>query len=195
MPSVDPMQSRHDAVQAMIARIREIAPKPEVTREDLERIKPVLAELASRTELFPEDSFTVAPGTHGAIYELATDVDRRYALYASAGVGGKAQPPHNHTTWAVIVGVSGEELNRFYDRTPDNGVSEKGQHVVRQGAGVSFMPDDLHSIHIDGPLLNFHMYGLGLEQLARREYYKPDENAWAIFPPHTDIREARASHP
>ena len=91
------------------------------------------------------------------------------------------------------MGISGEELNRFYDRTPDNGVHEKGQHVVRQGAGVSFMPDDLHSIHIEAPLLNFHMYGLGLEQLDRREYYKPDEKAWAVFPPHADIREARAA--
>jgi hypothetical protein len=35
------------------------------------------------------------------------------------------------------------------------------------------------------------MYGLGLEQLHSRRYYKPAENAWAIFPPHADIREAR----
>jgi len=35
------------------------------------------------------------------------------------------------------------------------------------------------------------MYGLALEQLHRREYYKPKENAWAVFPAHSDIREAR----
>ena len=94
----------------------------------------------------------------------------------------------------MIVGVSGCEVNRFYDRTADNGVKEKGEsHVVCQGTGVSFMPDDLHSIHIKAPLINFHMYGLGLEQLARREYYKPAENAWDVFPPHTDIREARVA--
>jgi hypothetical protein len=93
----------------------------------------------------------------------------------------------------VIVGVAGgEEVNRFYDRSADGGVREKGQQVVRPGAGVAFMPDDLHSIHIDQPLLNFHLYGLGLEQLTRREYYKPEERAWAVFPPHSDIREARA---
>jgi len=32
---------------------------------------------------------------------------------------------------------------------------------------------------------------LALEQLHRREYYKSDERAWAVFPPHSDIREAR----
>ena len=48
------------------------------------------------------------------------------------------------------------------------------------------------SIHISGPLINFHMYGLALEQLHHREYYKAEEKAWKIFPPHSDIREARS---
>ena len=63
--------------------------------------------------------------------------------------------------------------------------------MVKQGTGVAFMPEDLHSIHIQAPLINFHMYGLALEQLSHREYYKADEKAWKIFPPHSDIREAR----
>jgi hypothetical protein len=53
------------------------------------------------------------------------------------------------------------------------------------------MPEDLHSIHIQAPLINFHMYGLGLDQLHKREFYKADEKAWRVFPAHADIREAR----
>ena len=53
------------------------------------------------------------------------------------------------------------------------------------------MPEDLHSIHIAAPLINFHMYGLALEELHHREYYKAEERAWKVFPPHSDIREAR----
>ena len=48
------------------------------------------------------------------------------------------------------------------------------------------------SIHIDAPLLNFHMYGLALEQLHKREFYQAGEKKWDVFPPHSDIREARA---
>ncbi len=70
-------------------------------------------------------------------------------------------------------------------------LQEKGQYVVRQGTGVAFMPEDLHSIHIEAPLLNFHMYGLALEELHRREYYDAKERTWGVFPPHSDIREAR----
>ena len=63
--------------------------------------------------------------------------------------------------------------------------------MVKQGTGVCFLPEDLHSIHIERPLVNFHMYGLALEALQHREYYKSEERAWKVFPPHSDIREAR----
>ena len=191
---MDRMQERKREIDAAVADIRAIDQREGITRASLAQIRQRLIQLAARTDLFtPQDFPPPAPGgaRSSCLYRLAEDADHRYALYANASLGGYATPAHNHTTWAVIVGVSGEELNRFYDRTADNGVREKGRHVVRQGSGVSFMPEDLHSIHIDAPLLNFHMYGLALEQLHRREFYQPEAHAWEVFPPHSDIREAR----
>ena len=191
---MDKIQERTREIDAAVADIRAIEQRDGMTRSSLAKIRQRLIQLAARTDLFTVQDFPPPePGgeRHSCLYRLAEDADHRYALYANSSLGGHHTPAHNHTTWAVIVGVSGEELNRFYDRTAENGVREKGQHVVRQGSGVSFMPEDLHSIHIDAPLLNFHMYGLALEQLHRREFYKPDEHAWGIFPPHSDIREAR----
>lgn len=191
---MDKMQERKQELDTAVADIRVIVEREGSTRSSLAKVRQRLIRLAARADLFTEQDFPPpAPGGKrlSCLYRLAEDADHRYALYANSSLGGYATPAHNHTTWAVIVGVSGEELNRFYERTADNGVREKGQHVVRQGSGVSFMPEDLHSIHIDAPLLNFHMYGLALEQLHRREFYRPDEHAWDIFPPHSDIREAR----
>lgn len=191
---MDRSSERQRAVAEAVADIRGIEREQGVNRASLARIRERLMRLAARMDLFTQDDYPPpAPdaGRNSCLYRLSEDDDHRFALYVNSANGSYGTPAHNHTTWAVIVGVSGDELNRFYDRTPQNGVAEKGQHVVRQGAGASFMPDDLHSIHIDGAVLNFHMYGLALEQLHRREYYKPAENAWAVFPPHTDIREAR----
>ncbi len=53
------------------------------------------------------------------------------------------------------------------------------------------LPDDLHSIHIEGPALNFHCYGLALERLDEREYYNETEGNWKIFKGVSGIREAR----
>ena len=194
---MDRQQQRALEINAAVADIRAIEAREGVNRHSLARIRERLMALAARTDLFTAEDFpppAAGDKRKSCLYRLAEDDDHRFALYANASLGGYDTPAHNHTTWAVIVGVTGEELNRFYDRTADHGVHEKGQHVVRQGSGVSFMPDDLHSIHIGAPLLNFHMYGLALEQLDRREFYKPEQNAWDIFPPHSDIREARSVH-
>jgi predicted metal-dependent enzyme (double-stranded beta helix superfamily) len=185
---------RKREIEAAVAEVRAIERGDGVTRESLEKIKQRLTRLAARQELFQASDFPPpAPGgkLKSCLYRVAEDPDHRFALYVNASLGGHSTPAHNHTTWAVIVGVSGEELNRFYDRAAEGGVREKGQYVVKQGTGVCFMPEDLHSIHIQAPLVNFHMYGLGLDHLHKREFYKADEGVWRVFPAHADIREAR----
>jgi predicted metal-dependent enzyme (double-stranded beta helix superfamily) len=190
---MDRSAERRKAIEAAVADIRAIEKREGVTRASLENIKARLIKLAARNDLFdPKDYPPPATGQklRSCLYRLSEDADHRFALYANASIGGYGTPAHNHTTWAVIVGVTGEELNKFYDRA-GGGVKEKGRDVVRQGTGVAFMPEDLHSIHIEAPLLNFHMYGLALEQLGKREFYKEKEGRWEVFPAHSDIREAR----
>src|SRR6184192_2372401 len=185
--------ARKREIDAAVADVRAIERADGVTRDSLEKIKRRLFRLAARQELFTARDYPPPePGgkRNSCLYRVSQDADQRFALYVNSSFGNYGTPAHNHTTWAVIVGVSGEELNRFYERM-DAGVREKGSAVVKQGTGVAFMPEDLHSIHIQAPLINFHMYGLALEELHQREYYKTEERAWKVFPPHSDIREAR----
>jgi predicted metal-dependent enzyme (double-stranded beta helix superfamily) len=194
---MDRNRQRQQEIEAAVADVRDIERRDGVTRTSLERIKARLLKLAARSDLFTLEDFPPPPsgaGRNSCLYRLSEDADHRFALYVNSGNGRYGTPAHDHTTWAVIVGVQGDELNRFYDRTPEGGVREKGQFVVGRGSGVAFLPEDLHSIHIDGTTLNFHMYGLALEQLPGRVYYRPEANAWAVFPPHSDIREARPAH-
>lgn len=191
---MDRAAERRKAIAEAVADIRDIEKREGVNRAALEKIKARLIRLAARTDLFDPKDFPppeAGQKLRSCLYRLSEDADHRFALYANASLGGYGTPAHNHTTWAVIVGVTGEELNKFYDRA-EQGVREKGRDVVRQGTGVAFLPEDLHSIHIEAPLLNFHMYGLGLEQLHRREFYKEKEGRWDVFPAHSDIRDARA---
>ncbi|HYL26072.1 MAG TPA: cysteine dioxygenase [Burkholderiales bacterium] len=184
---------RKREIDGAVADVRAIERAEGVTRECLEKIKRRLIRLAARQDLFTARDFPPPePGgkRNSCLYRVSEDPDHRFALYVNSSFGNYGTPAHNHTTWAVIVGVSGEELNRFYQRA-ELGVRETGSAVVKQGTGVAFMPDDLHSIHIAAPLVNFHMYGLALEQLHLREYFKADERAWKVFPAHSDIREAR----
>jgi predicted metal-dependent enzyme (double-stranded beta helix superfamily) len=196
---MDRIAERHRQIAAAMADIKAIEKDVGVNRAGLDAIKARLLQLAARAELFTLEDFPPpGPGEkrNSCLYRLHEDAQHRFALYANSARGRYGTPAHNHTTWAVIAGVrGGDEENRLYDRTPEGGVREKARQVVRAGSGIAFLPDDLHSIHIEEPLLNFHLYGLALEQLTRREYYVADEHRWAIFPPHSDIREARGSVP
>jgi len=187
---------RAAAIATTVAKVREIERTHGVTRDTLLLIKRELLALAARRDLFPVDDFPPpAPGgpRMSCLYRLSEDEDHRFALYANAALGRYTNAPHNHTTWAVIVGVHGEEPNRLYRRTADGGVEQTGAQVVKPGTGVTFMPDDLHSLDIeaDTPMLNFHMYGLALEQLDKRQYYTASDHTWRHYPAHSDIREAR----
>jgi predicted metal-dependent enzyme (double-stranded beta helix superfamily) len=185
---------RTKAVETAMADIRRIEADLGVTRDGVAAIRDRLIELSARRELFPPDVFP-APSADDDLtsymYRLAQDDDDRFALYAQSSRGHVETPAHNHTTWAVVVGHSGHELNRFYERS-DGGVVETHQHMVEAGTGVAMLPDDLHSIHIDGPALNFHCYGLALERLDQREYYSAATGEWKSFSSVSGIREARS---
>ena len=184
---------RDEAVAEAIADVRRIEAELGVTRQGVEAIRDRLIELSAQRELFPPAHFP-APGDDDAetsyMYRLAQDDDDRFALYAQASHGHVTTPPHNHTTWAVVVGHAGNELNRFYKRT-DDGVRQTGEHMVEAGTGVAMLPDDLHSIHIDADALNFHCYGLALERLDSREYFHEREGRWKHFAATSGIREGR----
>lgn len=192
------MDQRHEAVAAAIDEVRAIEDRYGVTPAALERLKPLLTALASRTELFPPQQFRVPEGAHGRIYRLAEDPDHRFALYASAGSPGKAQPPHNHTTWAVISGVFGREHNVFYSRTdnrdvPGEGRLQKtGELTVEKGNAVAFLPDDFHTIEVLGQeaSLHLHLYGLSLERLPGRIHFaRSDGGTYKTFPANPNIAQ------
>jgi rhodanese-related sulfurtransferase/predicted metal-dependent enzyme (double-stranded beta helix superfamily) len=173
-------QERATAVQRLVDETRAIE-KAGVTRANLEKIGGLLASLAARADLFPQDEFPL--GADGGIYRLAEDPDHRFALYASAGGPGKKVPPHNHTTWAIIAGVHGAERNVVYDRL-DNGAREDfvqlreapaKEKTLKRGDVICYLPEDFH--HIETPIasgagsgnaLHLHFYGLSLEHLPDR---------------------------
>ena len=117
----------------------------------------------------------------------------------STSIGAKDVPPHDHTTWAVIVSVQGTEENRFYEKIGDYSIPGKGQirqcggTTVRPGVGVCLMPEDVHSIHPrnERPALILHMYGRALDHLPNRVTFNMAEGTYKVFPASPNIRETR----
>ena len=192
---MNPSETRSQAVRSTVEAIRNIEAAHGVTMKALTEIKSQLMGLATHADWFTEAEFP-APETQSKdtshVYRLSQQAsDNRFALYVQSARAPTDTPPHNHDTWAVITGIRGDELNRFYRRT-DAGVEQTGSHVVQPGTGVTLLPDDLHSIHITDarPVINFHMYGLALEYLTDRVYYDRKHDAWKVFRSDSNIIDA-----
>jgi len=189
-------ERRNTAVGDAMSKIRDIEKANGVNRDSLKEVREVLLGLAAKQELFAEADFPSASGDP-LLYLLSEDEDDRFALYLSTGLPGRSSPPHNHTTWAVIVGIEGEEQNRIYERVDDGSEPGRGEvrmrdeFVVMKGTGICFMPDDIHSIHVvsEVPTRNFHMYGRSLEHLPERIQFDTEQGTYAVFPASPGIRK------
>ena len=184
MNATDVSAARAAAIASTIDRIRAIEATEGVTRPALEKIRAELLALAAQEHLFPSATFPPPPnGEKGSNrYLLQQDPGNRFALYMNALNPGNATKPHDHTTWAVVVAVDGQELNQVYERTDDGSDPDKASLRVREeilvepGRGICLMPEDIHSIHTTGdrPTRHLHMYGLALEKLDNRKGYDPE---------------------
>ena len=61
-------------------------------------------------------------GVAETLYLLSEDEDLNNALYLYRPAPGMSTPPHDHSTWAVIAGIEGEEPNTVWQpgTTPES---------------------------------------------------------------------------
>lgn len=182
---------RDGAVNDLLDFTRSVAKPNEVSSDNLKRIKDALVSIADRKEFWNEKEFP-AP-TDGKVqtrYLVSQDDDDSYALYLNVMHTGKKAPPHNHTTWACIASVEGEEYNYVYEPkeagplTPgDREIELTETIVVKPGQGIGLLPDDVHAIAInDGESTrHLHFYGRGLETLDRRLMWDKDLKSCEVF--------------
>lgn len=181
MNQMDVKAARAAAVAAAVGRVRAIEERMGVTRPALEAIRAELLALAAQEHLFPSSEFPPPPnGEKGSNrYLLREEEGGRFALYLNALNPGNETKPHDHTTWAVVVAVDGQELNKVYDRLDDGSdparctMRVREEIMVEPGRGICLMPEDIHSIHTTGavPTRHLHMYGLALERLDGRRAF------------------------
>jgi Predicted metal-dependent enzyme of the double-stranded beta helix superfamily len=175
---------RRAVVEALVETARtQMGGTPD--RDRLDAVLKSLIALASHTEWWCTDAYKAPDdGSRQARYVVHEDPDGQYALYLNVMTQGKNSMPHDHTTWACIAGVKGEETNLLYARRDDGSregfalIEQVGQVDVGPGTGVALMPDDIHAIRVvdDQEVRHLHFYGRAVEQLTGRKEYDPASN-------------------
>lgn len=143
----------------------------------LARVGALLSQLAAEPALFPDAHFPAPVEAAGeTLYLLAESADRGHALYLWRPAPGFRTVPHDHSTWAVVAGIEGEEPNVLWRRTgggegPGPATLEPtGARRIGPGAHIAFGPRDIHSVAIEGEraIKHLHLYGRSLTRLPER---------------------------
>src|SRR5687768_15648959 len=166
--NADIINQRKSAVLKLIAGAMAVIDIQGLTRSSLVNILARLQELAARRQYWEADSYPVAKGdSPSALYKIAEDPDRGFALYLEVACPGMKVPPHNYMTWVCIAAVEGREDNILY-RREDRGsgpgrasLIETGRAVIERGRGIALMPDAIHAIanSSSDTARHLHFYG------------------------------------
>jgi predicted metal-dependent enzyme (double-stranded beta helix superfamily) len=187
--NINEMQS-DDCVRKLIEDTKLLIARDGIDRKSLRTILEGLISVAHRVDLWSEVKYPPPNQDENHVrYLIHEEPDHTFALYLNFMRPGRVVPPHNHTTWACVAAVSGEEYNHLYRRT-DGSMSaghatlEKlGTVVVRGDEGVALLPDDIHSVEIKGKetIRHLHMYGKALEILSERLVFDTENSKCTIM--------------
>ena len=200
--NVSPADQRAAAVGRTIEQVRAlVAGRQDIGIATAQGICELMGQLAADAALWCGEDFPVPEDKLWQAYQLHEDADGSYAIYAVAMKPGHQQPPHNHTTWAVIAGVRGCERNELYVREDGcDGSQARIRHLmditVGEGKVIAMGADDIHSIEVlppegvassrerpgDEAALHLHLYGKGLSHLNDRLIFDLESGDGRPFP-------------
>lgn len=169
-------------MQTFVADLRRITSETASEHEILARVAP-LAKRAALSETWRNERMYRADPAQGfGATVLNEEPDHSLLVVAASWLPGRGAPPHDHGTWAIIIGVDGPERNIFWERVDDRSrpgyaeVRKTGDKVCDVGDVLAMPAGMIHSVvnETDRTTLSFHVYGKHFNH-TNRSQYDPDK--------------------
>ncbi|MGE3969150.1 MAG: cysteine dioxygenase [Dongiaceae bacterium] len=177
--------SKHPEAETMVREAKDAIRRHGVTRAGMKEVLSSLEVLAKQTELWTSDRFhDPKPDELQVRHFVREDPDQSFALYLNVLRPGKKIFPHNHTTWACVAAVAGQEHNALHEITEGGlrigpaKLRKIEEIVVEPGRGIAMLADDIHSVEVKGDRIvrHLHFYGLALEAVSGGIMFDPVKN-------------------
>jgi predicted metal-dependent enzyme (double-stranded beta helix superfamily) len=143
-----------------------------------ERVAPLAKRFAqSPTWLRPEHR-ECDPDQGFGVHLLHEEPNHDLAIFVLSWLPNRGTTPHNHKTWAVVVGMEGQEQEENWNRLDDErrpGYADlaRGQvRVMTSGDVACCYPEHIHSVWNVGTGLSMslHTYGRHINYTGRSEF-------------------------
>lgn len=152
-----------------IERIRSEFSTTVPRRSELEAIGNELRTICSNF-VFDENVYRLASPGEELMCGLCVDPNGGPSIYLVSDGPGVDTVPHEHQTWAIVVGIKGVEFNVFYRSASqkDRLVVRSGERRVCEGDVLTMETHEIHAIdssHGVHPTFHVHLYGRSLASL------------------------------
>lgn len=113
-----------------------------------------------------------------SVHMLHEEPNHDLAVFLVSWLPNRGTAPHNHKTWAVVVGMEGEEKEISYDRLDDGAtpgfadLKRGGEQVITAGEITRCYPEHIHSVWNVGKniSMSLHTYGRHINYTGRSEF-------------------------
>jgi predicted metal-dependent enzyme (double-stranded beta helix superfamily) len=177
------------SIQDLVADLRRITSETTDEHQILSRVRPLARQAALSRDSWLEKRFYAADPEQGfGLHMLHEEPDHTLAVFAVSWLPNRGAPPHNHGTWAVVVGVDGPEKNVFFERTDDGSrlgyaeLKKIGEKIFGFGEVLAMPNGGLHSIwnETEAVTVSLHIYGKHLNCTGRSQF-DPDKRTETPF--------------
>lgn len=164
---------------AFVDDLRTAAGSKADDRAAIRAVIPLVKRMAENEHIWLKPEHYTCDEEQGfGVHLLHEEPDHSLAVFAFSWLPGRGAPPHDHGTWAVVAGVDGLERNVNWRRNDDRAIPDHcdievaNQIVVEKAQVLSFMPDDIHSVHNDteAVTVSFHVYGRNVNYTGRSKF-------------------------
>lgn len=143
-----------------------------------ERVEP-LAKKFAREPSWMRPEYRECDEEQGfGVHLLHEEPNHDLAVFLISWLPNRGTTPHNHKTWAVVVGIEGQEQEVNYDRLDDGGkpgyaaLQRAGAQVMSAGEVARCYPEHIHSVWNVGKdiSMSLHTYGRHINYTGRSEF-------------------------
>ncbi len=122
------------------------------------------------------------------VHLLHEEADHSLAVILVNWLPGRGTPPHDHGTWAVVVGIEGAERNVRYKRLDDRSnpdyaeLAVKEDFAANEGEMICIKTGGIHKVtnETERMTLSLHTYGRHINH-TNRSQFDLDTNARTEF--------------
>jgi predicted metal-dependent enzyme (double-stranded beta helix superfamily) len=158
--------------------MRRAAAEAKGEHEAIAAIRPLARRFALSESWRDPSQYRADPEQGFGAHLLHEEPDHRLAVFVASWLPGRGAPPHDHGTWAIVIGIDGTERNVFFERTDDR--SRPGHAELQQLAEQTLGPGEvlamptgtIHSVTNDSAqtTLSLHVYGEHINFTQRSQF-------------------------